>query len=143
MSQISSSAWSETAAANNSATPNGWPEGQTGASANDCAREMMSAIKVWYNRVSPTLTAGGTANALTLTYATSPITYQAGQTFAFYAGAASNTAATTIDINAMGVKSITRRDGSTALSAADIVANALYEISYDGTVFRLHRTGIT
>lgn len=37
--------WSTTATSNNAAAPNGWPEGQTMASVNDCGREMMSALR--------------------------------------------------------------------------------------------------
>lgn len=37
--------WSTTAGSNNSATPDGWPEGQAPSTLNDCAREMMAAIK--------------------------------------------------------------------------------------------------
>lgn len=40
--------WSTTAASNNSATPDGWPEGQAANTVNDCAREMMAQIKTWY-----------------------------------------------------------------------------------------------
>lgn len=36
--------WSTTAASNNSAPPNGFPEGQTPASLNDSAREVMAAV---------------------------------------------------------------------------------------------------
>lgn len=143
MSQLQTSDWSETAANNNAAAPNGAPEGMTAASLNNTIREIMSAVKIWYNRVSPTVIAGGTADALTLTYGTAPPSYVAGMRFAFYAGAASNTGAATLNVNGLGVKSIVRRDGSTALSAADITANAVYEVVYDGTNFRLMQTGIT
>lgn len=37
--------WSTTAASNNSAPPDGWPEGQNASSVNNCAREMMAQIK--------------------------------------------------------------------------------------------------
>lgn len=37
--------WSTTAADNNSAAPDGWPEGQAPSSVNNCAREMMAAIR--------------------------------------------------------------------------------------------------
>lgn len=40
--------YSKTAASNNSATPNGWPEGQAPSTVNDCARQMMSSIRTWY-----------------------------------------------------------------------------------------------
>lgn len=40
--------YSTTAANNNSATPNGWPEGQAPSTVNDCARQMQAAIRAWY-----------------------------------------------------------------------------------------------
>ena len=138
MSNIESSAWAEAAASNNTATPNGWPEFQPAATVNDCAREMMGAIKRWYNRSSPTVTAGGTADALTLTYGTAPPSYVAGMEFAFYAGAASNAAASpTINVNALGAKTIYRLNGSSALGIGEVVANSLHKLAYDGTNMRL------
>lgn len=41
-------AWSTTAASNNAATPNGWPEGQAPSTVNDCARQMMASIRAWF-----------------------------------------------------------------------------------------------
>lgn len=46
MSKIS--AWSKTAASNNAAPPDGWPEGQLPSTVNNCARENMAAIRTWY-----------------------------------------------------------------------------------------------
>jgi len=40
--------WSTTAASNNSASPNGWPEGMPPSGVNDSARQMMAAIRTWY-----------------------------------------------------------------------------------------------
>ena len=37
--------WSTTAANNSATPPDGWPEGQAPSTVNDCAREMMAAIK--------------------------------------------------------------------------------------------------
>lgn len=42
------STWSSTAANNNQATPDGYPEGQAASTLNDCARETMAAIRRWY-----------------------------------------------------------------------------------------------
>lgn len=47
MSKVSS--WSTTPGSNNAATPDGWPEGQLPSSVNDCAREMMAAIRTVFN----------------------------------------------------------------------------------------------
>jgi hypothetical protein len=142
VSQIQTSTWSTSAASNNQAPPNGAPEGMAAAGFNDTIREIMAAIKVWYNRISPTAIATGTADALVLTYSPSPGAYTSGMTISFYAGAASNTGPATLNVNGLGTAAITKRDGATALGAADIVAGALYTVTYDGTVWRLHATGV-
>jgi len=61
--------------------------------------------------------------------------YATGNKFSFIA-AATNTGAATININSLGAKSITKQ-GSTALSAGDIVSGQIYIIEYDGTRFQL------
>lgn len=80
-------------------------------------------------------TVGGTANAITLTTGYSLSSYAAGQTFRFVASA-TNTGAATVNIDGRGAKNITGPAGS-ALSAGQILANALVEITYDGTQFQL------
>jgi hypothetical protein len=45
MADIDTSTWSETAASNNAAPPDGWPENQSYASVNNCARETMGGIE--------------------------------------------------------------------------------------------------
>lgn len=49
MSNIST--WSTTAASNNSASPNGFPEGMAPSGVNDSARENMAAIRTFYNNI--------------------------------------------------------------------------------------------
>ena len=82
-------------------------------------------------------TVGGTTNALTITLDPAPTTY------ADLVGvplrvkiAATNTGAVTVDVNALGTRSVLRRRG-TALQTGDLVAGAIYELVYDGTAFRL------
>jgi hypothetical protein len=140
MSQISS--WSSTAASNNSTPPDGWPEGMAVADVNNTGREMMAAIRTWWQFLSPTVTAAGTADALTLTYSPAPASLYAGLTLAFYKQASDNTGAVTLNVNGLGVKNVVKRDGSTALGAADLKANTLYQVSYDGTSFRVWQTGV-
>lgn len=41
--------WSTTAASNNSASPDGWPENMAPSGVNDSAREMMASLKEWYD----------------------------------------------------------------------------------------------
>ena len=80
-------------------------------------------------------TAGGTADALTLTPTPAITAYAAGQRFVFLAGASPNTGAATVAISGLATKTIQRNEA--ALAAADIVAGKLYEITYDGTQFQL------
>ena len=109
---------------------------------NDSAREMMAALKTWWNQISPTVIAAGTADAMTLTYTPAPSAYVSGMKLAFYKNAADNTGPATLNVNGLGAKAIVKRDGSTALSATDMKASTLYEVVYDGTSFRLLATGI-
>jgi len=46
------SSWSTTPASNNSAPPNGWPEGQAASTVNDCARQMMADIRAVYDNTA-------------------------------------------------------------------------------------------
>lgn len=80
-------------------------------------------------------TVGGTADAILLTPSPVITAYVAGQEFSFVVGS-SNTTATTVNINAVGVKSITKQ-GATALVAGDLASGALVAIEYDGTQFQL------
>lgn len=82
-------------------------------------------------------TVGGTADAITLTGAAAAITaYAAGQTFVFKA-AATNTSAVTVNVDSVGVKSITGPAG-TALVAGQIVIGVTIIMTYDGTQFQIN-----
>jgi len=59
--------------------------------------------------------------------------YATGQTIRFKANTA-NTGACTINVNALGAKTIKRPDGNDTLTG-DIIANRIYDIIYDGTNF--------
>ena len=80
-------------------------------------------------------TAGGTANAITLTPAPAITAYAAGQAFTFKAGSSSNTGATTVAISGLATKAV--QNSGAVLVSGDISANLLYRITYDGTAFQL------
>ncbi len=86
------------------------------------------------------ITAGGTADAVTLTFATqlAPGAYAAHQRFSFIASA-TNTTTATININALGAKTIKKIVGGAKanLVAGDITSGLPYDIYYDGTDFVL------
>lgn len=86
------------------------------------------------------ITAAGT-NALT-GLAIPPLEgYTAGAQYSFIAQN-TNTDAVTLDIDSLGVKSVTKF-GSTPLVAGDIIAGALVIVEYDGTRFQLLTVGKT
>jgi hypothetical protein len=134
MSDIESANYSETAAGNNAASPNGAPEGMAPSGVNDTIREIMAAIKRDWNRSHPTVTSGGAANAQTLTYAAAPAGYFQGQRFSFIAGF-TNAGAATLNVNGIGAKSIFI--DSVALAGGEIVAGSVVETVYDGTQFQI------
>ena len=77
----------------------------------------------------------GTANAYVVTLAPALAAYAAGVGLVMKA-TNSNTGASTINVNALGAKSIKSPSGA-ALSADDIVGGGMYTLLYDGTNFQL------
>ena len=74
-------------------------------------------------------------NTVTALAPISMTAYATGQVFRFIV-AATNTSSVTLNINSIGAKSITK-NGTTALTANDIVINSVVEVIYDGTQFQL------
>ena len=74
-------------------------------------------------------------DTITASAAVGMTSYTVGQVFTFVAAGA-NTGATTININGIGAKSITK-NGTTALSAGDIATGQAITIVYDGTQFQV------
>jgi hypothetical protein len=82
-------------------------------------------------------TAGGSADALTISLSPSLTAYSTGQKFRFLSGASPSTSTTpTLNINGLGAKTIVRRDNSACVSG-EIPASTLIDVVYDGTNFRL------
>ncbi len=79
--------------------------------------------------------AGGTADALTVTLDPPLLAYAAGLALRIKITAA-NTDAVTININGLGAKSVTRKDGSD-LAANDLRIDDIATVIYDGAAFRL------
>ena len=80
------------------------------------------------------LSVSGT-DTLTATLTPALSAYVAGNAFTFTV-ANTNTTSVTINIDSLGAKAITR-DGSTALTAGDLVAGEVVLIVYDGTRFQV------
>ena len=86
-------------------------------------------------------TAGGTADAITLTPSPAITAYAAGQKFRWIAGASPNTGAMTITVSGLTAKAA-QNDGS-ALVAGDHAAGKMYEGIYDGTAIQTSRVRLT
>ena len=84
------------------------------------------------------LTVSG-ADTIIASVSPSLTSYVVGQSFKFLA-AATNTGAVTINISALGAKSIVK-NGTTALAAGELISGSLYQIVYDGTNFQLIGAG--
>ena len=84
--------------------------------------------------VNNLITVAGT-NTLVGTGSPTVVGYTAGSQYTFVAQN-NNTGAVTINIDALGVKSVTKV-GAIALVANDIIAAASYQIIYDGTQFQV------
>jgi hypothetical protein len=89
-----------------------------------------------------TYAAASGTDAITVTMARPPSAYAAGQKFSFKA-ANTNTGSATLNVNSLGAKTIKKVSGGVlvTLAAGDIVQNAIYECTYDGTSMLLSATG--
>lgn len=76
-------------------------------------------------------TAGGTANALTLTPANAIRAYGAGMQFNFIAGGSNNTGATTVAISGLGTIAV--QVNGVALAGNEIQAGGRYRVTLDST----------
>lgn len=82
-------------------------------------------------------TAGGTADARTVSITPALTAYFAGLTVRFINGAAANTGAATLNVDGLGAVAIRKGDGTVDLDPGDLPASALVTVVHDGTVFRL------
>lgn len=136
---ISNSTWSETAASNTAAPPNGWPSGTvTPVQVSPMMRETMAAIKRWYNHANAVKTSGGTANAQTLTYDVAPAAYVDGDGYTFLVGPGlTNTGSASLNVNGLG--GVTIQVGTATLAAGALVAGRVVTVYYksSGPSFQL------
>lgn len=127
--------WDVAAANNNSAAPDGWPEGMVYSSVNNTGREGMAVLARHYKDTNGSLSSGGSSNAYTLTPNRTISSYSTGLEFAFKANHA-NTGAVTLNVSSLGAKSIKNADGSD-LKPSQIPLNGICRVVYDGTQFQL------
>ena len=78
-------------------------------------------------------TVGGTVDVITLTPTVTWTSYAAGQAVMFHTSGA-NTTNVTLNVSGLGAKALTK-NGTTALSGADLPSGSLVFAVYDGTRF--------
>lgn len=124
--------WSTIAANNaNSDSAINWAEGQPPSTVNNSARQLEARIAEFLADQGGALTAGGTANALTVTANSAFTAYQDGLILAVRI-ATDNTAASTLNANSIGAKSIRKMvfAGEVALSGNEMQATGIYLFRY-------------
>jgi hypothetical protein len=125
------STWSTTPGSNNSATPDGWPEGQAASTVNDCARQMMAELAEWYLDTKGSLTTTGSANAYVLTTNTVHATL-AAQSLLVFRASFGNTGAATLNVDGLGALAL-RHFGGNALVSGSIVQDKILVVVYNAT----------
>ena len=131
--------WDITAANNNDAPPDGWPESTMQYSeVNNTAREGMAVVARYYQDINGSLQTTGPANAYLVTLNSGATAYFQGMYFVAEFNAES-TNVVTINVNGIGVKSVLGRNGG-ELPGGAIQAGGIFELRYDGTVFQLMGT---
>jgi hypothetical protein len=113
--------YSTSAASNNSAPPNGAPEGWAPSAVNDTIRQIMAdiAVEAQKNAVKVLGSVAGT-NTVTGSMTPSLTAYSAGM-LVIFTPANNNTGATTLNVNSLGALDVQKYDGE-ALATGDLVA---------------------
>ncbi len=123
--------WSTTAASNTDIDGTDISEGCDPANINNAIRASMANVAGLRDLLGGAKVSGGSANAQTLTTGLSLTSYQQGLLIAFEAGTSlTNTGACTMNVDAIGAKSIKMQDGSDPPAGA-ITAGGIYLLAYE------------
>jgi hypothetical protein len=125
--------WNVSAGSNNSAAPNGFPEGMPPSGVNDAAREVMAAVARYRSDTDGVNSSTGT-NTITLAASRTMTAYAQGDLFTFKAGG-TNTGATTLNVDSLGAKNVYYQGA--ALTGGEITNGQIVTVVYDGTQFQL------
>lgn len=112
-------------------------EGQVPSSLNDSARAVMADLAEWYAQISAGTisgTVGGTVDAITLTPTPTVGAYATNQRFLVRAPGANTTTTPTLNVSALGTKTI-KLPGGAAVAASQWGTNDMLLLAYDGTDF--------
>ena len=103
---------------------------------NATVRAMYATAGQVQDNTAAYLTSVSGTDVITATGAFGMSAYATGQVFTFIASG-TNTGATTLNINSLGAKAVTK-NGSIALAAGDIVSGQAVTVFYDGTQFQIN-----
>ena len=123
--------WNTDPASNNAAPPDGAPEDMRPSAVNNTMRQMMANVAGAFT----VYTAGGTANAQTVTMDPALTAYSKVVRIAFVP-VADNTGACTLNVNGLGAKSI-KLQGGAGIYAGALQDDYIALVQYDGTNFIL------
>ncbi len=134
MNDIPNSTWNEQDASNTAPVPNGAPEGWFPSDVNNVYRMGMGATKRFWDHLNITETTTGTATAYLLNYDVAPQSLWNGELFGFILNLTCGPAPT-LNVNALGGKTLRRFDGSAwiGLTASDIKANQVLVVYYNSS----------
>lgn len=127
------SGWSQTAGSNTSVGGVSIAEGMSPGGVNNAIRGLMAEVAIWRDLVGGKVVSGGTADVQTVTTGMSMAAYAQGILMAFEAGAGlTNTGAMTINVDAIGAKSVKLTTGANPAAGA-VTAGGIYLIAYEAT----------
>lgn len=132
--------FSTTAGDNASVSGQNWAEGQAPSSLNDSARKLLADIAEDVKLRTAQYTTAGTADTQTITPTPAWSAYANGQRILVKIGSGlTNTGTATFNVSSLGAKTVYRNDGTTTLSAGELVAGSVVEAVYDSAIngFRL------
>lgn len=134
----------DTTASNNTATPpDGAPEGMAANTVNNTMRDMMAEIRLLGNAVQGGTvywagTTAGSSNAYSLSVSPSVSALYTGQPLVWIANhTKTGTGHATLSPSSQTAKNIVLPDGTSTLTASDIISGRMYLSYYDGTSHRL------
>src|SRR3990167_888944 len=122
--------WSRTASSNSTADSSiNWAEGQAPSTVNDSARTMMARTADYRDDVSGVTSTGGSADAYTFASYQTLTALVDGYKITFTCSA-TNTGASTINVDSMGAKPLRALTG-VALAASTMTTGSIYSATYD------------
>jgi len=136
MADLSQSNWSETDANNNSASPDGAPEGMAPSGVNDTIRALMGALKRFWNRLNGTVITSG-ADTVTAAFGAAAASYNTGERHLLKFGATNSITTPTLNLNSLGAKNIKDGSGNAFVVTGEQQSGQYGEFLYDGTNMRL------